>query len=146
MIHRYVLIVGRYSQLIKSGCRKIYKVTNFQCIRMFLIKQCEFVFLNECHWATELLPSLVGSTRPPGAQSPFARRQVLPPALWCPAPHQRALPLLLRSYRLMRQTKSLPPALVQPPPVGLCRFSPVPAGRWSFPTLYLQSLRRCLDP
>ena len=91
--------------------------------------------------ATELLPSLVGSTRPPGAQSPFARKQVLPPALWCPAPHQRALPLLLRSYRLMRQTKSLPPALVQPPPVGLCRFSPVPAGRWSFPTL---SLRICL--
>ena len=96
--------------------------------------------------ATELLPSLVDSTRPPGTQSPFARRQLLPPAVWCPAPHQRALPLLLRSYRLMRQTKSLPPALVQPPPVGLCRFSPVPTGRWSFPTLSLQSLRRCLDP
>lgn len=96
--------------------------------------------------ATELLPSLVGSTRPPGAQSPFARRKVLPPAVWCPAPHQRALPLLHRSYRLMRQTKSLPPALDQPPPAGLCRLSPVPAGRWPFPTLSLQSLRRRLDP
>jgi hypothetical protein len=29
---------------------------------------------------------------------------------------------------------------------GLCRLSPAPAGRWSFPTLSLQSLRRCLDP
>ena len=40
-----------------------------------------------------------------------------------------------------------------PPPVfdltittSLCRLSPVPAGRWPFPTLSLQSLRRCLDP
>ena len=96
--------------------------------------------------AAELLPSLVGSTRPPGAQSPFARREALPPAVWRPAPHQRALPLLHRSYGLMRQTKSLPPALDLPPPVGLCRLSPVPAGRWPFPTLSLQSLRRCLDP
>jgi len=91
--------------------------------------------------AAELFPSLVGSTRPPGTQSPFARRKVLPPAVWRPAPHQRALPLLHSSYRLMRQTKSLPPALDQPPPAGLCRFSPVPAGRWPFPTL---SLRICL--
>ena len=29
---------------------------------------------------------------------------------------------------------------------GLCRLSPVPAGRWSFPTLSLQSVHRCLDP
>ena len=29
---------------------------------------------------------------------------------------------------------------------GLCRLSPVPAGRWPFPTLSLQSLRRRLDP
>ena len=29
---------------------------------------------------------------------------------------------------------------------GLCRLSPVPAGRWSFPTLSLQSLHGCLDP
>ena len=94
----------------------------------------------------ELFPLLVGSTRPPGAQSPFARSEVLPPAAWCPAPPQRALPLLHRSYRLMRQTKSLPPALDLPPPAGLCRLSPVPAGRWPFPTLSLQSVSGCLDP
>ena len=29
---------------------------------------------------------------------------------------------------------------------SLCRLSSVPAGRWPFPTLSLQSLRRCLDP
>ena len=29
---------------------------------------------------------------------------------------------------------------------GLCRLSPVPADRWSFPTLSLHSLRRRLDP
>ncbi len=31
-------------------------------------------------------------------------------------------------------------------PVSLCRLLQVPAGRWPFPTLSLQSLRRCLDP
>ena len=41
----------------------------------------------------------------------------------------------------MRPTPSLLPALDQPPPAGLCRFSPVPAGRGPFPTL---SLRICL--
>ena len=29
---------------------------------------------------------------------------------------------------------------------GLCRLLPVPAGRWSFPTLSLHSVHRCLDP
>jgi hypothetical protein len=29
---------------------------------------------------------------------------------------------------------------------GLCRLSPVPAGRWPFPALSLQSLRRCSAP
>ena len=96
--------------------------------------------------ATEFLPLLVDSTRSPGAQSPCARVEVLPPAAWRPAPYRRALPLLHRSYGLIRQTKSLPPASDQPPPAGLCRLSPVPAGRWPFPTLSLQSLRRCLDP
>ncbi len=64
--------------------------------------------------AIELLPSLVGSTGPPGAQSPFARVEVLPPAAWRPAPYRRALPLLHRSYGLMRQTKTLPPVSGRP--------------------------------
>jgi hypothetical protein len=62
------------------------------------------------------------------------------------ASHRRKLPLLHRSYWLMRQTKTLSPASVVPIPTSLCRLSPVPAGRWPFPTLSLQSLRRCLDP
>ena len=33
-----------------------------------------------------------------------------------------------------------------PNTTGLCRLSPVPAGSWPFPTLSMQSLRRCLDP
>ena len=40
-----------------------------------------------------------------------------------------------------------PPASRHCPwPGGLCRLSPVPAGRWPFPTLSLQSVRRRLDP
>jgi hypothetical protein len=46
----------------------------------------------------------------------------------------------------MRQTKTLPLTSVVPISAGLCRLSSVPAGRWPFPTLSLQSLRRCLDP
>ena len=41
-----------------------------------------------------------------------------------------------------------PSHLLQPPAwsAGLCRLRQAPAGRWPFPTLSLQSLRRCLDP
>ena len=46
----------------------------------------------------------------------------------------------------MRRTKTLPPTSVVPNTTGLCRLSSVPAGSWPFPTLSLQSLRRCLDP
>ena len=57
-----------------------------------------------------------------------------------------ALPPRRRSYGLMRQTIPLPAPPVRPWPLGLCRLSPVPAGRWPFPTLSLRSLRRCSDP
>ena len=77
---------------------------------------------------------------------PLCPHKALPPAAWHLAPRQRALPLLHRSYGLMRQTKSLPPASIQPTPVGLCRLSPVPAGRWPVPALSLQSLYGCLAP
>ena len=86
------------------------------------------------------------SQGPPSAQSPFARNRYYLLTPWRLAPHQRALPLLHRSYWLMRQTKTLPPTSVIPNTTGLCRLSSVPAGRWPFPTLSLQSLRRCLDP
>ena len=45
-----------------------------------------------------------------------------------------------------RQTKTLPPTSVVPNTAGLCRLLPVPAGKWPFPALSLQSLYRCLDP
>ena len=45
----------------------------------------------------------------------------------------------------MRQTKILC-KISFPYTHSLCRLSPVPAGRWSFPTLSLQSLHKCLDP
>ena len=41
----------------------------------------------------------------------------------------------------------IPPSdSVFPCTLGLCRLSPVPAGKRPFPTLSLQSLHRCLDP
>jgi hypothetical protein len=83
---------------------------------------------------------------PPRAQSPFARLRrypfrrdvfsitsegITPPSslLWTHAPDHN------------------PPVLFGSPySTGLCRWSPAPAGRWSFPTLSLQSLPRRLDP
>ena len=61
-------------------------------------------------------------------------------------PHQGALSPLHSSYRLMRQAKFLLPPRFHSWTTSLCRLLRVPAGRWPFPTLSLQSLRRCLDP
>jgi hypothetical protein len=46
----------------------------------------------------------------------------------------------------MRRTKTLSLTSVVPISESLCRLLSVPAGRWPFPTLSLQSLYRCLDP
>ena len=46
----------------------------------------------------------------------------------------------------MRQTKTLSPASLVTIPVSLRRLLSAPAGRWSFPTLSLQSMYRRLDP
>jgi hypothetical protein len=46
----------------------------------------------------------------------------------------------------MRLSKFLPLSSVVPITVGLCRLPQASAGKWTFPTLSLQSLRRCLDP
>lgn len=83
---------------------------------------------------------------PPCAESPFAQNQ--------------ALPAFGMMSCIMSEGITPPSSLIRAhasghnPPVvfdstittGLCRLSPVPAGRWPFPTLSLQSLRRCLDP
>ena len=57
-----------------------------------------------------------------------------------------ALPPRRRSYGLMRQTIPLPAPRLAPCAQGLCRLSPVPAGRRPFPTLSLRPLCRCSDP
>ena len=57
-----------------------------------------------------------------------------------------ALPPRRRSYGLMRRTTTLPAPRLSPCAQGLCRLSPVPAGRWPFPTLSLRPLCRCSDP
>ena len=62
------------------------------------------------------------------------------------ASRQRALPLLPRSYGLMRQTLILPPPQLPSRLVGLCRLSPVPAGCWPFPTLSLHVFPWMLGP
>ena len=59
---------------------------------------------------------------------------------------QPELPGLHSSYWLMRQTIILMPTSVIPISAGPCRLLRAPAGRWSFPTLSLRSLYRCLDP
>ncbi len=48
------------------------------------------------------------TTKPPSAQSPFARGGRYPPSGRLQEPPQKTLLLLHRSYGLMRQTKSLP--------------------------------------
>jgi hypothetical protein len=94
---------------------------------------------------------------PAKRREPLCPQQVLPLALWPLAPHQKTLLLLHRSYWLMRQTKTLPltPALASFSGSLQVAVSPCwpPARRdygserrWPFPTLSLQSLRRCLDP
>jgi len=93
------------------------------------------------------LGSVSGSSQgPPSAQGPFARSGRYPPAPQRPALRRWELPHLPRSYGPMRQTIALPPTSALAYTVGLCRLSPVPAGRWPFPALSLQSLYGCLDP
>jgi hypothetical protein len=83
------------------------------------------------------------SQGPPRAQSPFARSRCY---------------LYRRNVSCIASEGVTPPSLLiwahatdQNPPAdfytaGLCRLLPAPAGRWSFPTLSLQSLHRCPDP
>jgi hypothetical protein len=58
----------------------------------------------------------------------------------------RHYPVLVAHTGSWARPKPSPLPSVVPIAVGLCRLLPVPAGRWSFPTLSLQSLHGCLDP
>ena len=77
---------------------------------------------------------------------PLCPQPALPTAARRHAPCQRALPLLPRSYGLMRQTKFLRPTSVVPNSADLGRLLSAPAGRWPFPTLSPQSPSGRLDP
>jgi hypothetical protein len=83
---------------------------------------------------------------PPRAQSPFARLRRYPfrrDVLCITSEGVTPPSLLLRTHAPDQN----PPILFGSPySMGPCRLSPVPAGWWSFPTLSLQSIHRCLDP
>ena len=88
------------------------------------------------------LPTVVATECP----EPLCPERALPAPGRPREPPGGALPPRLRSYGLMRQTTTLPAPRLSPCAPGLCRFSPVPAGRWPFPTLSLRPLCRCSDP
>ena len=83
---------------------------------------------------------------PPRVQSPFARLRRYPfrRDVFCITSEGVTPPSsLLRTHAPDQH----PPVLFGSPySTGPCRLSPVPAGWWSFPTLSLQSVHRCLDP
>jgi len=97
---------------------------------------------NGCSWMTSS-PLL----KLPSAQSSFAWLPVLPSC------QSRVLHSFSGHYSAFITTTN---SCARPNPshrfrspyytVGLCRLSSTTAGRWPFPTLSLQSLRRCLDP
>ena len=83
---------------------------------------------------------------PPRAQSPFARLRRYPfrRDVFCIT--SEGVPPPSSPLRTHAPDQHPPVLFGSPHSAGLCRFSPVPAGRWSFPTLSLQSLHRRLDP
>ena len=83
---------------------------------------------------------------PAKCREPLSPLEVLPLGGRSRGPPRKALPFLLRTYELMRQTTLLSQALVFPLPESLCRLPPAPAGSWPFPTLSLQSLHGRSDP
>jgi len=83
---------------------------------------------------------------PQGAQSPFAHNRRY---LFCGmTPYVMSEGITPPSSLILAHAPDqIPPAVFDSTiTMGLCRLSPVPAGRWPFPTLSPQSLRRCLDP
>ena len=70
---------------------------------------------------------------PPSAQSPFARLGCYLRRDGLPGPPRRALPLLLRSYGLMRQTKSLPSPTVTALVDGSSQVAASPCWKMALP-------------
>ena len=83
---------------------------------------------------------------PPHVQSPFARLRRYPfrRDVFCITSEGAPPPSSLLRIHAPDQ---IPPVLFGSPySTGPCRLLPVPAAKWSFPTLSLQSFHRCLDP
>ena len=83
---------------------------------------------------------------PPSAQSLFARLGCYLRRRGVSHPVSRHYPAFIAHTGSCARPNPSHRLRSLPWPVGLCRLSPVPAGRWPFPTLSLQSLRRCLYP
>ena len=83
---------------------------------------------------------------PPSAQSPFARNGRYPRRGGLEGRLEGRYPLVVAHTGSCARPSPLPAPPVSRCAQGLCRLSPVPAGRWPFPTLSPRSLRRCSDP
>jgi len=83
---------------------------------------------------------------PPSAQSPFARRGCYPRRGGLEGRLEGRYPLVVARTGSCARPPPSPRLRYARCARGLCRFSPVAAGRWPFPTLSLRSLCRCSDP
>ena len=83
---------------------------------------------------------------PPSAQSPFARSGCYPRRGGLEGRLEGRYPLVVAHTGSCARPSPSPRLRYARCARGLCRFSPVPAGRWPFPTLSLRPLCRCSDP
>ena len=83
---------------------------------------------------------------PPSAQSPFARNGRYPRRGGLQGRLERRYPLVVAHTGSCARPPPSPRLRYSRCARGLCRLSPVPAGRWPFPTLSLRPLCRCSDP
>ena len=83
---------------------------------------------------------------PPSAQSPFARCGRYPRRGGLEGRLEGRYPLVVARTGSCARPSPSPRLRCSRCARGLCRLSPVPAGRWPFPTLSLRSLRRRSDP
>jgi hypothetical protein len=93
-----------------------------------------------------LCPERTRLSWPPSAQSPFARSGCYPRRGGLEGRLEGRYPLVVARTGSCARPSPSPRLRFGRCARGLCRLSPVPAGRWPFPTLSLRSLRRRSDP
>jgi len=93
-----------------------------------------------------LCPERAQQLWPPSAQSPFARNGCYPRRGGLEGRLVGRYPLVVAHTGSCARPSPSPRLRFGRCARGLCRLSPVPAGRWPFPTLSLRSLRRRSDP